>query len=485
MKKAFSRKNLWEMTPACLKGVLGHVMSALPLPWLLGRRYRQWRRFLEEAQWWDSEQCRAYQFKRLKDIITLAYESTEFYRESFDDVGFEPGDFKELKDLSGLPMIDKAIIRENLDRMLTSPPAKSGVDYVTTSGTTGNPLPFYMDSSRHGVEFAHLSLSWGRVGYRLGSPMAVMRGTPLELDRTGIHHRYDPLLRHHVYSSFHLTAEEMHKCVAHMHAVHPGFLHAYPSSAYILCRFMAAEGLEFPESLRAILFESETMYEHQKEFIQSHFPVKLFSSYGHTEKLMFAAQCESSSLYHVWPTYGYCEVLETDGKPVEVGCRGEMIGTGFINRIVPFIRYRTADYAVLAGHGCPDCGRKHMLLDDICGHRSQEFLVTKDRRVIIAYIILNTHDDTFDGIIKFQFLQTVPGKAELRLVAAPGDPTYDLGRIRRHIEGKVGGQIDIALKLCDDIPPLKSGKKPVVLQEIEGVEEIDHDLEVYGIDLQP
>jgi phenylacetate-CoA ligase len=472
MKHALSRKNLWEKSPPFLKAVVGRALALVPLSVLLGRRFREWKRFVQEAQWWSIDQYRHYQVQRLKKILTIAYERTEFYRERFRQAGFEPGDFKDIDDLSRLPTIDKETVRQNLQAMTAVHPADLSVDYTTTSGTGGAPLCFYMDSSRHAVEFAHLAASWARVGYRPGDSMAVLRGKPVPLNRAGMYYEYDPLLRHHRYSTFHMTPEQMERYVQHMHAASPKFVHAYPSAAYMLARFMFHRSYRFPHSVKAILLESEPDYPHQTDFIERQFSLRVFSSYGHTEKLVLAAHCENSSLYHVWPTYGYCEILDERGSPVSMGHRGEIVGTGFINEVVPFIRYRTDDYATVVGQGCAQCGRNHLLLDEIRGHRTQEFLVTHDKRTIIAWTALNMHDDTFDGIIRFQFVQDTPGRVELRMVPADGPQKYDLARIGRHLKAKLNGMIDVTLTICDEIPPNKSGKKPIVVQRVTGIEHL-------------
>ena len=470
MKQAFSRKNLWEKAHPLVRAVVGRSLALVPLDVLMGRSFRHWRRLLQEAQWWDAEQYHRYQLQRLKKILMIAYERTQFYRERFRQVGFEPGDFKDIDDMSRLPTIDKETVRQNLQAMTTVPPTDLSVDYTTTSGTGGTPLCFYMDSSRHAVEFAHLAASWERVGYCPGDSMAVFRGKPIPLDRSGMYHEHDPLLRHHRYSTFHMTQEQMERYVQHMHAVSPKFVHAYPSAAFMLARFMLHRSLRFPPSVKAVLLESEPDYPHQREFIEREFSLRVFSSYGHTEKLVLAAHCEHSHLYHVWPTYGYCEILDERGTPVSAGHRGEIVGTGFINEVVPFIRYRTDDYATVVGQGCAKCGRNHLLLDEIRGHRTQEFLVARDGRTVIAWTALNMHDDTFDGIIRFQFLQETPGHTELRMVPAGGSQKYDLERIRRHLKAKLDGIVDVTLTLCDEIPPNKSGKKPIVVQRIPGIE---------------
>ena len=465
MKKAWSRKNLWEALPPPLKSGAGRMLRLAPLPWLLGGRFRVQYAFLDKAQWWDAEQIRTYQFARLKEIITLAYECTRYYRRVFENIGFHPGDFKRIQDLAALPRIDRNVVAANLQDMLAVPADSAGVDYMTTGGTGGRPLAFYIGAERSAIEFAHLTRSWARVGYRPGAKLAVLRGLAIPQPRNGLYYRHDPLLNHHIYSSFHLEPEQMERIVVHMRRTRPRFLHAYPSSAYVLARFMHSHSLKFPDCLQAILLESEPVYEYQREFITREFGVRVFASYGHTEKLVLATECEHSSNYHVWPTYGYAEVLGAEGVPVADGEDGEIVGTGFINRAVPFIRYRTGDYTRQIGSRCDACGREHAIWAGVDGHRDQEFLVCRGGNRVV-WTALNLHDDTFDGILEFQFVQDRPGAASLRVVPENGTTTYDAQRIKTRLEAKLDGQLDIDVQICPKIEKTRAGKRRFVIQNI-------------------
>jgi hypothetical protein len=119
VKKAFSKKNLWENTPAGLKTLLGSALSMVPLPYLLGGDFRRWHQFAKEADKWDAERIREYQLAQLRRVLTLAYEKTEYYQQTFRSVGFEPGDFKRPEDLERLPTIDKVAVREIWERLMT------------------------------------------------------------------------------------------------------------------------------------------------------------------------------------------------------------------------------------------------------------------------------------------------------------------------------------------------------------------------------
>jgi len=460
--------NIWGAAPRSVKTLLGGVLSAVPISLLGGRRFRKAVRFVREAQWWPAEKAREYQLERLRDICRLAQNKTAFYQRMFESAAFDPDELISLEQLQVLPTIDKNTVNAHLDEMCAVDPTSPEVDFASTGGTSGEPLGFYLPATRSAVEYAYLTTGWERAGYQLGVRMAVLRGRIVKADRTGLRHQYDPILRHHYYSTFHMTEQNMRRYVRHIARIGPCFLHAYPSSATVLARFLLAERLNAPANIRGVLLESEIVYPQQKRLLEEVFGVRVFSSYGHSEKLILAAYCEHSDNYHVWPTYGYFELLDEQGNPVTTpGQRGEIVGTGFINTVMPFIRYRTGDFATYVGDRCEACGRQHILIRDIRGHRTQEVLITADHTEI-SWTAMNMHDETFTNVRQFQFYQDRPGRAVLRVVPAPGFGEEDARRILANLDTKLDGQIRIEIELVESIRSTRHGKAIYVDQQIPG-----------------
>ncbi len=466
MKKALSRKNIWEATPTHAKRVIGGLLTPVPPAWLLGRRFRNHRAHAVEAQWWPAERSRDYQLEKLREIVALAYEKAPFYRRVFDAIGFCPGDLKSVDDLRRLPTLDRNTVAANLAEMCTRSVEGSDIDFGSTGGTSGTPLHFYLDADRHAIEYAYLTTSWERAGYRLGMPLAVLRGRILRQDRTGLYHEYDPILRHHYYSNFHMSDENMARYLRHIAGIGSCFLHVYPSSAAALGRFVLRSGLKAPPNILGIIAESEIVYPEQRQMIEDVFGCRLLSCYGQSEKVALAAECEKSADYHVWPTYSYFELADGEGDPVTTpGQRGEIVGTGFINTVMPLIRYRTGDWATYVGNRCEACGREQIILRDIQGHRIQEVLIAADGTEI-SWTSLNMHDDTFLHVRQFQFVQETPGKAVLRIVPADGFQEEDAGRIYRNLGRKLDGQLVFAIESVTAIPLSPRGKAIYVDQRV-------------------
>jgi len=467
MKRALSRKNLWEKTPPLLKSTLGRGLGLVPPTWLLGKSFRAHYMFIRDAQWWPAERVREYQLGKLREILKLAYERTKFYRQRFDSVGFHPNDFHSLDDICRLPTIDKQTVIDNVSDMCTKSISSKDVDYGSTGGTSGTPLHFYMNANRSSIEYAYLATSWERAGYKLGMPMAVIRGRIVHSNRNGFRHEYDPILHHYYYSNFHMTDVNMKLYLKHIRSIGPCMLHAYPSSAQTLAKFILGTDQQVPQNVKGVLLESENVYSDQVSDIEIAFGARTFSSYGHSEKCVLAAQCEHTSNYHVWPIYGYFELLDAQGAPVKTaGQEGEIVGTGFINTVMPFIRYRTGDYATYVGEYCKECGREHTLITNIKGRWPQGGLIATDGS-IISMTALNIHDDTFRNVRDYQFHQTVPGKATLCIVPIKPLDEDEQHRIRTNMNKQLQGQVVLDLEIRAEIVKTARGKQPRVVQKCE------------------
>ncbi len=464
------RRHLWEWSRGVRRYPAARKLSAIPPTIWLGRRFRRNLYWVRKSTSWGRDELAVFQLAQLQRIVRRAFGQSPYYRQVYRQCGFEQGDMKSIEDLTALPTIDADTVRMHLLSMCTQQRHKPTVDVVSTGGSGGKLLRFFIDVDRSAMEYAHLIASWQRAGYQLGIPMAVLRGKTVSPSQSGLRHEYDPLLRHHYYSNFHMTDENMARYLEHIATIGECFLHVYPSSVAALARFISRSRMKAPPNIRGIIAESENVYPEERKSVEQVFGCRYFSCYGHTEKLVLAAECEHSTDYHVWPTYGYFELLDEQGRPVTTpGQRGEIVGTGFINTVMPFIRYRTGDYATYVGDHCEACGRQHTIIRDIRGHRIHEVLVAADGSPI-SWTALNMHDDTFARVRQFQFYQDTPGRAVLRVVPAPGFGDADQQRIRNSLGRKLDGRLTFTIQITDTIPLTPRGKTIYVDQRIPDIE---------------
>jgi phenylacetate-CoA ligase len=132
---------------------------------------------------------------------------------------------------------------------------------------------------------------------------------------------------------------------------------------------------------------------------------------------------------------------------------------------MPFIRYRTGDYATYVADRCEACGRQHVLIRDVQGHNTQEMLVAADGSEI-SWTALNMHDDTFINVRQFQFYQDEPGKAVLRIIPSHDYNDDDRSKILHNLGRKFDKRLSFTIEMVEDIPLTPRGKTIYVDQRI-------------------
>lgn len=434
-------------------------MKPAPLHWdLRNPHYISWLHFLKETEGWSITQIQEYQIQEIQRIVHYAYQNTRKYRELYDQWNICPEDLKDLKDFQKLPFVEKEMIRDDLEGFSVKIPGRI---YVTTGGSTGIPLGFYRDRISFARELASKAHQYYRVGWKEGDRQMVLRGIPIN---TPSHIRYDPRFNELRCSSYFLTPESMDGYIAKAREFQPQWIRCYPSSGFLLARYLKETGKSFPP-VKGILCASENLYDFQKSLMRNVFGARVFSHYGHYEMAVLAGFCEYEDTYHVLPQYGFAELIDQNGAQVtRPGEIGEIVATSFIMQATPFIRYKTRDLAVLKSWGCPSCGRPYQVWERIEG-RSHEFILTGKGR-LISMTAINMHDDIFDSIKQFQFFQERRGEVIFRFIPKDHFQDRDREKIKAGLLHKLGDDVQLTLESTEEIHPTARGKRSFLVQKL-------------------
>ena len=436
----------------------------LPFPSRARRLFQETVAFLEESAHWDRMSIIRWQEERLGSLLAMAAKKVPYYRRLFADSGIR-ADEVTLKTMRNIPFLTREIVEQQFDRLVAEGTPNRQKEYFTTGGSTGVPLRFYVDFSRTNTlreEFFHRM--WGWVGYKPWERGAILRGIPIDSDNPDAYFDYDVLSNKLLLSSYHIRPDWLHRLYTILVEFAPRSLQAYPSAATPLAQHIVDEKLPPIPSLRLILCGSENIYQWQREIIEEAFHCRVFSWYGHSENVLLAGECEKGHAYHAFSEHGVLELIRPDGSVIEgPGEVGEIVGTGFINDIMPFIRYRTGDQASYAKGDCA-CGRPYPRLERIDG-RLQELIVTSDGRYI-SMTAINMHTDIFNQVRQFQFEQSEKGRLIMHIVRKPSFSDADKQKILQVLHTKMGKAMDITIDFVEHIKPTQRGKHRFLLQHL-------------------
>jgi phenylacetate-CoA ligase len=429
--------------------------------YLYGPVYWRTKDFIERTSRWTRNDLDRVTAGLLSRLLEHAVRNIPFYRDN-PDYARALADSHVHEGWRDLPMLDKDVIRQNIHR-LKGRPSWLGLK-KTTGGSTGEPLVFFLDRFRtRQKEKAFIFDQWRRAGYRPGDALFNIRGA---IPRKGKRLSHYALFNTYVASSLDLSLNSVTNYVDSLNRIQPAFLHGYPSTVYLLATLIEEKNCSLDLQLSGVLCGSEKLLPYQRHKIERVFGCGAFNWYGHSEYQVLASECEHSPVLHVYPQYGYLELLPTghiheNGREIY-----EMVATGFNNYFMPLIRYRTGDYAVIADNQTCACGRNYLLLDEVIG-REQEFIVDRKGDLIsVTASVFGQHYESFEGIREFQIIQEEIGKIRIKIQPMKDHDERVSKQLIDRMQHLLGNRVIIEHEMVHFIDKTAMGKRQTVIQHL-------------------
>ncbi|HLV12971.1 MAG TPA: AMP-binding protein [Trueperaceae bacterium] len=372
---------VYRRVPAPLKELAGTLYGRYLSAWRYGPETEQLAAEARARESWDAAAWRAYSEERLSSLLRDAAEHVPYYREAWRRRR-AAGDTSPVEDLASWPVLTKAEVRRRPEAFLRDDAKPSSLFKLMTSGTTGTPVTVWRDRAAMRAWYAFTEARWrGWYGVTRHDPWAMLGGqevVPVEQDTPPFW--VWNAAGHQLYlSNLHVKRKN---APAYLEAMrHHAVVHAYGYSSSLaeLARYAVEDGLEAPR-LKVVVTNAEPLLPWQREVIGRAFGCAARESYGMTEAVAGASECEHGVL-HLWPDAGHVEVVDDDADaPVAPGETGRLLCTGLLNTVMPLVRYEVGDRgAVVTDAGRCACGRDMPRLTALEG-RSTDNLVTADGR---------------------------------------------------------------------------------------------------------
>jgi phenylacetate-CoA ligase len=464
--KIYKYLSLYNKSPHFLHYLLGSIYRKIPLSLRYGKVFCDYQKLLSESKHWNNKKIAEYQWSKIINILQHAYQNVPYYHLLFKERNIRLEDIQSFEDFKKIPFLTKEIIRNNLNSLTARNFNKSKFLYVNTGGSSGVPLGlYYQKGTTRSKELAFLLEIWEQAGYKFGDKIAVLRGNVVYSLKKNKFWQYDPIKNRMILSSFHMIEENLSKYLNQIRKFKPKFLHVYPSSLSILSSYIKENKIRNLPNIKAIFSSSESLFEWQAELFKNVFNCKIIDLYGSAEAVIFAANCPFKNNYHIFPEYGYTELIDNEGHDLaEEDSIGELVGTSFDNYVMPLIRYRTDDYAIRCGDIECSCGKNYMSFKKIIG-RKQEFFIDKTGSIIT----FTCSDDALwkikGKISAYQYIQYNPGKVILHLEQKTVLNKTDLDAVRKDFLSFYP-RFDVEIKLVKNIDRTKTGKFQYLVQKI-------------------
>ena len=452
-------------SPQWIKSTLGRVYGALPPRLKYGPNFSGF--CAEIAQSYQAEGLAERVDAKLMRSLSHALQHVPAYR-AYRPLLQERLPAREL--LRRLPLTSKLDLKRDLEAYSSTAHPRSQRLEMFTGGSTENPMRFYSHRSiTRPKESAYFEDFNRRAGLRRGDVILNLRGRTVPgAGRPGRRiWMYEPIKRHLILSSDHLEPQFMPQYVEAIRQWRPTFIMAYSSALYPLAKWLQQHPEpDILQRFHGVQLTSENVYPYQLDLYRAVFGCPVLRGYGHTERAVLAASMPDDDRYFFWPLYGFLELVDRDGQPIDnPGQVGELVGTSFDNEVMPFVRYRTGDFGAWGESAHPRLAG-WQVLDQIEG-RLQEFLVCRDQRLISPNSLSAAHYAELSVAQRIQYEQREPGLVTLKVVAEQPLAPAQCNAISRVLNRKAQGGCDFDVVQVAEIERTARGKQRMVVQHLD------------------
>ena len=436
--------------PQPLKTFLGSLYGNIPLSLRFGEPYRVHKEIIRKFEEGDEQFKLDYMFNKTLETLLFAEKNITYYKSIFLEYGVSSNLFKDLNDIKLFPTLTKNSIKENIDTIYSNKVEKPVAYY--SGGSLSTPTKYFLPASSRGKEKAYNNYLFSKIGYKYRDRTLLLKGREVSNLEKDTFCEYEPVDNYFLLSNNYMNSDKFPRMYKKAKKFNPIFLFGYPSA--ILSFIKQSKKNAFDKlDIKGIILASETVYPNEIKEIQDYFGVDVLTHYGHTERNAMAYRMNESR-YNFMNSYGLVRDVND-----------QIVTTTFDNFVMPFINYETTD--ILSGK------REHFNQTDIVKKsesiegRMQDFLVTKDERLVSITTMCGGQFLPLEQISTLQYVQENPGEVT---VLVEGN-NVDKDEVVSGMKKLVRDGIDFKIKNVNSIEKSVRGKRIMCKQSLN-IEEI-------------
>ena len=327
---------------------------------------------INDIEYKSVEEIKAYQEKLLQEALAYLQAHSPYYQRMFKSYGIHIDKIQHIEDLVKIPFTEKKDLQLFNEEFLCCPKDKV-IDYITTSGTLGDPVTFGCTEKDLQRLAYNEKKSFECAGVKPGDVVQLM---------TTLDKRFMAGL------AYFLGLRELGAGVIRVgngipelqwdtiRRIKPDTIMCVPSFILRLIEYAEEHNIDYKSSsIRRIIGIGEGLRDQNFELnllgkkIKEKWDVQLFATYSSTEMGATFSECEYGLGGHVHPELIIVEIIGEDGLPVPDGQPGEIVVTTLGVEGMPLLRFRTGDIAAKIIDQCK-CGRNSYRLTPLVGRKN-------------------------------------------------------------------------------------------------------------------
>ncbi|MGV3461101.1 MAG: phenylacetate--CoA ligase family protein [Flavobacterium sp.] len=420
-----------------------------------GKTYHDYKNFLKEFDSWPLQKKLDFQKDELVKFIRFTCNNSPYYKELYS--GIDINIIQTTDDLKKLPVITKEMLRENISNIDTT--GGKGLK-GSTGGTTGKSLTVYYNLENTMQRMAMLDHFKERTGFvHLKMRRATFNGKHIvpPTQKSKVFWRYNPSCKQMIYSSFHISEENIKYYVESLNKFKPDAIDGFFMCIVDIASYVERHNVPLTFTPKGIFPTSETLTAEGRVLIERVFKCKVYDQYASSEGAPFITEC-INQVPHVELASGVFENFSEDDD--------EVLVTSFTTYGTPLVRYRIGDKVKFKKEMTCTCGLNSPEVIEIQG-RKLDFLYTPDGAKINGGNVSNIFKNMPNIIIRAQLIQDRLDEIVMNIEVDKANFRQEhIDDIRTEFKHKFGEGSHLVVNVVDSIPRESSGKLRLIKNNV-------------------
>jgi phenylacetate-CoA ligase len=423
--------------------------------------YYQGLRFRQQSGDWSPEKKQLWILHRLRLCLRQAYEETPFYRQRFQQIGFDPYADFSFADFARLPVLEKADIREAGKGLLSKTLAAEQLVKDATGGSSGTPTEIWLGPQERGWRESAGEWFHRQLKIAAGTRTALLWGHHLDpVKRDGLRDRYVAFVNHQRwFDCFRLSEETLAGYHREFERWQPACIVAYASALGALAEYLREHGIVPGYANSCLVTGAEKLLPYHRKMIESVFHRPVHERYGSRDVGYIGYQLEPWGGSEL--TLDWANVL-VEPETGEQTC--SLLVTKLHADGMPMIRYRIGDLGSFAEGA--ETGHPSFTLKEVMGRDTDRIWLQSGRWVTGLQMPHLLKDF---AVQEFQFIQHGDYSIELSIVPQKGFNDDS----RKGILAAIGANLEhlpVNILLVDGIERSQANKWRPVISHVKAKE---------------
>jgi phenylacetate-CoA ligase len=422
------------------------------------REFYRGLQFRRQTLGWSEDQKQAWMLNALRATVVAAYENTDFYRDRFDEIGFDPTRAFSFEEFAQLPILTREQVQAGGARLISRSLRADQMRKDATGGSTGVPTEFWLGPAERGWSDSGMEYFFERLGVPEGSRTALLWGHHLDPGAgDSFRERYQAFVSNvRWFDCLRLSKQTLEEYHQEFQRYRPACIIAYASALAQLAEYIREKDYTPNYPTKCFVTGAEKLWPRHRALVEDTFQRPVHERYGGRDSRCLGMQLDPKGSGDF--TLDWANTLV---EPETTGSEGPILITKLHADAMPMIRYRVGDVGRFPKDSRP--GHPTFFLHEVKG-RMIDRICMPDGRWVSGMEIPHLLKDY--PIREFVLWQRADYSVELQIVPQPVFDEASQRSISDILRTNLPG-LDVKIVLVEEILRREANKWRPVISEVK------------------